>query len=85
MKISAFIILGVICGGGMLVFYLKSDKPVKTAFKGMLSGAAALLLVNIFGTAFKVSLSVSLLNTVTALVLGIPGVSLLVLGKLLLV
>ncbi len=85
MKLAVFISLGIFCAIAMLIFYLKSEKPVLSAFKGMLSGAAALLIVNIFGTAFKVSLSVSAFNTVTALTLGIPGVVLLILGKVLLV
>lgn len=81
MEKTIFIVITVISGLAMLLYYLKSNRPTKSAVKGMLSGGIALVLVSIFGTAYGVSLSLSLFNTATALILGVPGVLLLVVGK----
>lgn len=58
----------------MIAFYAKRKHTVKSALSGMLSGAAALLLLHYFGDNIGYQPSLNLFNTMTALVLGVPGV-----------
>ena len=61
----------------MLIHYAKSEKPVRTALCGMLSGTAALLLLNHFGgdVSFLPEIPLNGFTAFTALTLGIPGVA----------
>lgn len=79
------IITGVICAIIMLMIYAKSSHPIKSAFKGMFFGAIALVLISIYGNKFGVNLPLSYFNTAVSLVLGIPGVAILIIGQFILV
>lgn len=76
---------GIICGIIMLFYYLKSGHPIKNALKGMITGGLLLVLVSYFGYKINIDLPLSFFNTIVSLVLGVPGVILLVVGKVLLV
>ena len=80
-----FIIAGIAVGLIMLIFYLKTAHPIKNAFKSMFAGAVVLLLVSFFGKYINVELPLSFFNTGVSLLLGIPGVALLVLAQFVLV
>lgn len=58
----------------MSAHYLRARKPVRTALKGMISGALALILLNGWGGIIGLYLPINLFNTLISLVLGIPGV-----------
>ena len=79
------IIAGIVIGIIMLIYYLKTDHPIKNAFKGMFAGAMVLLLVSFFGKYVNLDLPLSFFNTGVSLLLGIPGVALLVIGHFILV
>ncbi len=79
------IVAGIVIGIAMMIFYLRAAHPVKTALKGMLLGATALVLVNIFGSRINIDLPLSFFNTGVSLLLGIPGVGLLIAGQKLIV
>lgn len=55
----------------------KNKKPVRRAFVSMITGVLSLLIVNISGIFTGVVLPVSVLSMITSLVLGIPGVTML--------
>ena len=63
----------------MLCCYLRSRHPVRTAFFGMSSGAAALLAAHFFGSTAGLYLPLNLFTTVVSLILGAPGVLILAL------
>lgn len=77
---AAVIILGVI----MVVFYGKSKHPVKGAIMGMLLGAVFLVAGHFVGDFFGITLELTAFNAIVSLILGIPGVALLILGQILL-
>ena len=56
------------------VHYLRAEKPVKTAVKGMLSGVLTLVAVHFWGGYIGLSVSLNLFTSVVALVFGAPGV-----------
>lgn len=58
----------------MTVHYLKSQKPAKTAFFGMGSGAVFLTLLHFFGGYVGFSVPLNFFTAVLSLILGIPGV-----------
>lgn len=58
----------------MLVHYLKSQKPAKTAFFGMGSGAVFLTVLHFFGKYVGFSVPLNFFTAVLSLILGIPGV-----------
>lgn len=58
----------------MIVHYLKSRKPAKTAFFGMGSGAAFLTALHFFGEYVGFSVPLNFFTAVLSLILGIPGV-----------
>lgn len=58
---------------------VKSKRPVRKAISGVFTGIAALLSVNLAGIFTGVTLPVSLLSLGVAAVVGIPGVTLLLL------
>lgn len=65
----------ILCAAVMLVYYMKKEKPVKTALFGMLSGAAALLAANFFGAGIGLAVPLNGFTVFTALTLGAPGVA----------
>ena len=78
-------VTGIIIGVVITFYWLTSRKPLKTAFRSMASGGAALLALSFFGSAIHITHSVSFCSTIIALSLGVPGVVLMAAGKLLLV
>lgn len=66
----------------MFVYYKKSDKPLKNAFLGIFSGAFGITLLYLFGGTVGIVLPVSLYNILFSLILGIPGVIVLIILKL---
>lgn len=69
----------------MLIYIFRSKSPVRTALKSMLSGAAVLILVYFFGDLIHIKLELTFFNTAVSLILGIPGVGLLILSKFIVV
>lgn len=65
----------VIFAAAMLVHYMRSEKPVKTALAGMLSGTAALVLLHFFGGEALPALPLNGFTAFIALTLGAPGVA----------
>ncbi|MGN1305897.1 MAG: pro-sigmaK processing inhibitor BofA family protein [Oscillospiraceae bacterium] len=63
----------------MIVHYLKSGKPAKTALFGMGSGALFLTLLHFFGEYVGFSVPLNFFTAVLSLILGIPGVIILAL------
>lgn len=63
----------------MLVHFLKSGKPAKTAFFGMGSGAVFLTLLHFFGGYVGFEVPLNFFTAVFSLILGIPGVLILAL------
>ncbi|MDP4120176.1 MAG: pro-sigmaK processing inhibitor BofA family protein [Bacillota bacterium] len=57
--------------------FSKSKKPAKSAILSMFCGFISLLLVNLTGIFTGVTLPISLLTVLTAVIGGIPGVTLL--------
>ncbi len=72
-----FLLLGIV----MLVYYVKSGKPIRNSFKGMASGAVFLVLTHFFGGIFGIEMPLNLFNCMVSLVLGIPGIILIILSK----
>lgn len=68
----------------MLIYYMKSGKPVKNALLGMLSGTAALAAVHFFGGNIGLALPLNGLTAFAALVFGVPGVVVMCVIELLL-
>lgn len=58
----------------VLIYYMRSEKPVKNALLGMLSGALALTAVHFFGGKIGLALPLNGLTAFVALVFGAPGV-----------
>ena len=59
----------------MLIHYMKSEKPVRTALAGMLTGPASLLVLHYFGGGILPSLPLNGFTAFIALTLGVPGVA----------
>ncbi len=68
----------------MLIHYLRSEKPFKTAFKGMASGGISLALLHFFGGSVGLALPLDLFTVFISLVLGIPGTAAMAIIELLL-
>lgn len=68
---SAMMLFAVI----MLIHYMRSEKPVKTALTGMISGTAALIALNFFGESIGLALPLNGFTAFIALTLGAPGVA----------
>ncbi len=66
----------------MLIYYGKSDAPIRSSLKGVFFGAAALAAVHFLGAYFSFTLPLNIFNIAVSLILGVPGVILLVLGKI---
>lgn len=67
-----------------VAYYMKAEKPVRAAAKGMLSGTAALLAVHFFGGGLGLAVPINGLTVFVALVFGAPGVGVMCVIKLLL-
>ena len=65
----------------MLIYYMRREKPVRSAVLGMVSGAAALLAVHYLE--FLPTLPLNGFTAFAALVLGVPGVALMAILTLL--
>ena len=76
---TLFYILMALAAIIMLCYCLRSRKPARTAFFGMISGAAALLAAHFFGGAAGLYLPLNLFTTAVSLILGAPGVLILAL------
>lgn len=76
---NEMILKGILAAIGliMIVYYAKRKHTVRSAFSGMLSGGAALLLLYYFGDGLGYAPPVNLFNTAVSLVLGIPGVAII--------
>lgn len=74
-----FYIAVVVSSIVMIVHYLKSSRPVKTAFLGMSSGAVFLALLHFFGEYVGFEVPMNFFTAVLSLILGIPGVLILAL------
>lgn len=62
----------VLAAAVMLIYYMRREKPVRSAVLGMVSGAAALLAVHYLE--FLPTVPLNGFTAFVALVLGIPGV-----------
>ena len=67
----------VLSGLAMLIFYGRR-RSIKSVFTGMLSGGGLLVLLHFFGGALGYAPPLSLFNTAVSLILGIPGVIMIV-------
>lgn len=79
----------IVLGGGFLVFLIieafsREKKPFRKAFLTMLSGLAALAVVNLLSPYTGVGLPVSILTLCGSAVGGIPGVTLLLVMNMIL-
>lgn len=74
---AAFLLAAII----MICSYMRSEKPVRTAFSGMTSGAAALLAVHFAGGYIGLYLPLNFFTAVISLVLGVPGVLIMALAE----
>ena len=74
--IGNIIIWGVIiiCEIVMIVHYMKSDKPSRTALKGMLSGTAVLVSINLWGSYIGLNIAINFFTVAIALTLGAPAI-----------
>lgn len=63
---------------------VKSKKPIRKTLSGIFTGIATLAIVNISGTFTGVTLPVSLLSLGVSAVSGIPGVTMLLVLKMIL-
>lgn len=57
----------------MAVHYLRSDKPLKSAWNGMASGGMGLVLLHFFGGKIGLALPLNFLTAFISLTLGLPG------------
>lgn len=67
---AIWILVGIL----MLIFYAKRKKSLKSTLFGMVTGVSSLLLLHYFGEGLGYQPSLNLFNTMTALILGVPGV-----------
>lgn len=65
----------VIFAVAMLIHYMRSEKPVRAALAGMLSGTAALVALNFLGGSVVPALPLNGFTAFIALTLGAPGVA----------
>ena len=70
-----FYAAGAVCLVSVLIYCMRTEKPLRTALLGMLSGAAALIAVHIFGSRIGLALPLNGVTVFTALTLGVPGVA----------
>lgn len=65
----------------MICSYMCSEKPVRTAFSGMASGAVSLAAVHFLGGYVGIYLPLNFFTTVVSLILGAPAVIIMSLIK----
>lgn len=65
----------------MICSYMRSEKPVRTAFSGMASGAVSLAAVHFLGGYVGIYLPLNFFTTVVSLILGAPAVIIMSLIK----
>ena len=76
----------IICGITaiiMLIYYIRRKRRFLSAFFGIFSGFAALLLVNRFGGFIGAELPLNIFNVCGSMVLGIPFVALMIIVNIL--
>lgn len=76
----------VVCGVTaviMFIYYIRRKRRLLSAFFGVFSGFAALLLVNRFGGYIGAELPLNLFNLCGSMVLGIPFVALMIIVNIL--
>ena len=66
--------IGIVSAIAVLIYYMKSGKPVRNALLGMLSGTFALAAAHFFGGRIGLALPLNGLTAFIALVFGAPGV-----------
>lgn len=71
---AAFYGAGAVFAIAALIYYMKSERPVRAAAKGMLSGTAALMAAHFFGGGIGLAVPINGLTAFIALVFGAPGV-----------
>ena len=76
-----FYAAGAVCAIAVLVYCMRTAKPVRTALLGMLSGTAALMAVHFFGDKIGLALPLNGVTVFVSLVLGAPGVAAMCLIK----
>ena len=69
--------IGIVSAIAVLIYYMKSGKPVRNALLGMLSGTFALAAAHFFGGRIGLALPLNGLTAFVALVFGAPGVVLM--------
>lgn len=67
----------------MLIYYIRRRRKFISAFFGVISGLAALFLLNKFGGGLGIDLPLNLFNICGSAVLGIPFVALLIIVNIL--
>ncbi len=67
----------------MLIYYIRRRRKFLSAFFGVFSGLAALVLLNKFGGGLGIDLPLNLFNICGSAVLGIPFVALLIIVNIL--
>lgn len=67
----------------MFIYYIRRKKRIISAFFGVFSGFAALLLVNRFGGCIGAELPLNLFNLCGSMVLGIPFVAFMIIVNIL--
>ena len=79
-----FKIIWIVIGIIMLRIYAKRKSTIKSVLFGMVSGGTALISLHYFGGYIGFSPPLNLFNTMVSLLLGIPGVALILISNLLL-
>lgn len=74
----------VLSGAALLLFSARSKKPGRTMLANTLSGIGTLALVNIASALTGTALAINVWTAATSLVLGIPGVIMMLLLKVIL-
>jgi inhibitor of the pro-sigma K processing machinery len=86
MRIEQQITMGVLAAGGLFAAFKIIKSPMRRLVKLLLNtaiGFAALLLFNIIGGQFGMSLGLNAFNAVVVGILGLPGFALLLVLKVL--
>lgn len=67
--------IGIVSAIAVLIYYMRSGKPVRNALLGMLSGALTLAAAHFYGGSIGLALPLNGLTAFVALVFGAPGVA----------
>ncbi len=80
------ILWGIVILGALIMaaYAVMSGRPLVTAAKSTLSGAVSLLAAHFICPLFGITLTLGAFNLAFALVFGLPGVAVLIAGRLLL-